>query len=358
MKTKSIKLGTALFTLAAGILAVRAQDNPQNESPWWGRLGISYRAAFNISASFTGLGGYTSMNTPGVPGPTPTTGGPGTVERTYDDGFIGVDISGNAGGTTTYWGFNSDAQVVNGNVLMHNSSSPATASTGDVGNDPQNGIEVSYYQPLGGKDRWRWGMEGAFNWTPIDIQDSQMLAGNVVTVTHAYALNGVVAPVTPPAYVGPVNGPGAPQLSTDAMAAGTTTQAGAVAINGWRKVDADLYGVRIGPYVEYDLFKRVNVDLSGGFSTGIMDSRFDYNDVTTIPGLGSQTSAGSDRSCGWVYGGYVRGQVNVRLYRSAVVFAGAELNSLSDFTQSSGSAHAELNLGSAVYVTVGLGWNF
>lgn len=359
MKTKLIKSGTVLFTLAAGMLTVQAQDNPQNEGPWWNRLGISYRAAFNISANFTGLGGYVSLNMPGVPGPTPTTGGSGTVVRTYDDGFIGVDVSGNAGGTTTYWGYdNSAAQVVGGNVLMHNSSSPATASSGDVGNDPRSGIEVSYFQPLGNKDRWCWGVEGAFNWTPIKIQDSRTLAGDVVTVTHAYALSGVVPPVAPPTYVGPVNGPGAPQLSTDTVDAGTTTQAGAATISGWRKIDADLYGLRLGPYVEYDLFKRVSVDLSGGFSTGIIDSRFEYHDVVTLSGLGSQTSADSDRGCDWVYGGYVRGQINIQLHKSAVVFAGAELNSLSDFTQSAGSAHAQLNLGSAVYVTVGLGLSF
>ena len=359
MKTTLLKLGIVSIFLNTLAVAAQAQLQTQKGDAWWDRLGISYRGAFNISANFTGLGGFTSMNTPGVPGPTPTAGGLGTVVRTYDDGFIGVDISGNVGGTTTYWGYNnSAAQVVGGNVLMHNSSSPATASSGDVGNDPHSGIELSYFQPLGGKDRWHWGVEGAFNWTPINLQDSRTLAGGVVTATHAYALNGVVPPVSPPAYVGPVEGPGAPQLSTDAMNAGATTQAGAATISGYRKIDANLYGLRLGPYVEYDLFKRVSVDLSGGFSTGIIDSRFDYNNLVTITGLGSQTSAGSDRSCDWVYGGYVRGQVNVQLHKSATVFAGAELNSLNDFTQSSDSAHAQINLGSAVYVTAGLRMSF
>lgn len=358
MKIKFIKLGTFLVVLVVGGLAVRAQDNTQNESPWRGRLGISYRAAFNISANFTGLGGFTSMNTPGVPGPTPTTGGPGTVVRTYNDGFIGVDVSGNAGGTTTYWGFNSDAQVVGDNVQMHNSSSPATASSGDVGNDPQDGIELSYFQPLGGKNRWHWGVEGGLNWTPIKIQNSRSLAGDVVTVTHAFALNGVVPPVAPPAYVGPVNGPGAPQLGTVAMDAGTTTQTGAASVTGNRKIEADLFGMRIGPFVEYDLFKRVSLGLDGGFAAGVIDSKFEYNDTVTVTGLGSRNSSGSDRSSGFLYGGYVCGQFNVNVYKSASVFAGAELNNLNDFTQSSGTAHAQLNLGTAVYVTVGLGFSF
>ena len=136
------------------------------------------------------------------------------------------------------------------------------------------------------------------------------------------------------------------------------TQAGAATIIGNRKIEANLFGLRIGPYVEYDLFKRVSVDLGGGFAAGVIDSKFEYNDTVTVTGLGSSNSNGSDRSTGLLYGGYVRGQLNVNVYKSASVFAGAELNSLSDFKQSSGSAHAQLNLGTAVYVTVGLGLSF
>lgn len=356
MKTKLIQSGTALFILAAGIVAVRAQDSPQQATPWWGHIGISYRAGFNVSANFTGLGGYVSPNMPGGPGR--IAGAPGTVVRTYDDGFVGVDTSGNANGHTTYWGFNSDSQVVGGNVLMHSSSSPATARSGDVGEDPQSGIELSYFRPLGGDERWRWGLEGAFNWTPINIRDSRTLAGDVVTVTHAFALDGVVPPPAPPTYVGPINGPGAPQLNDTATDVSSPPTVGAATISGWRKINADLYGLRLGPYVEYDLFKRVSVDLGGGFTTGIIDSEFDFNDVVTIPGLGSQNPTGHGSATGWLYGGYVRGQVNVRLYKSATVFAGGEFNDLGTFTQSAGNAQAHLDLGSAVYLTVGLGFNF
>jgi hypothetical protein len=359
MKTILLKLGMVLVLLNTAAITSLAQMQTETSDAWWDRLGISYRAAFNISANFTGLGGFTSMNTPGVPGPTPTTGGPGTVMRTYDDGFIGVDISGNAGGTTTYWGYNnSSGQVAGGNVLMHSSSSPATASSSDAGSDPQNGMELSYFHPLGGKGRCHWGVEGALSWTPIKIEDDRSLAGDVVTLTHAYALNGVVPPPAPPAYVGLVSGPGAPQLGTDAADAGTTTQTGAATVTGNRKIEANLFGLRIGPYVEYDLSKRVSVDLGGGFAAGVIDSKFEYTNMVTIPGLGSSNSSGSDHSSRFLYGGYVRGQFNVNVYKSASVFAGAELNSLNDFTQSSGAAHAQLNLGTAVYVTAGIGFSF
>ena len=65
----------------------------------------------------------------------------------------------------------------------------------------------------------------------------------------------------------------------------------------------------------------------------------------TVTGLGSSNASGKDRSTGFLHGGYLRGQFNVNVYKPASVFADAELNSLSDLMQSSGAAHAQLNLG-------------
>src|SRR5262245_42817141 len=143
MNTKVIKLATALVILSAGAVTGRAE-----ETNAWRRVGLSYRVGFNISASFSGLGGFVAAGDPGAPGR--ITAAPGTVVRTYDDGFIGIDISGNANQHTTYWGYNDSAsQVVGGSIEMHSVSSP-TVSSGDVDGDPQHGFEISYFHPLGG----------------------------------------------------------------------------------------------------------------------------------------------------------------------------------------------------------------
>lgn len=355
MKTKLIKSGVLL----AGVSTMAAGAQAQDSGSWTDRIGLGYRAALNISAKFSGLGGYNSLNTPGVAGVTPATAAPGTIVRTYDDGFIGVDISQNASSLTTYWGYNNSSQVVNGAIQMHSSSSSATASSGDVGNnDLRNGIELGYFQPLGGKHDWCWGVEGALNWTPISLRDSRPLAGDVVTLTHAFEFVGLTAPVAPPNYVGPVDGPGAPLLGTTAADLGTTTQTGAATIAGTRSIEANLFGLRLGPYLEYDFSRTVSVDLGGGFSGGLLDSRFSYNDLVTINGLGSQVSSGTDHSLGFVYGGYVRGQVTFKLGKSAALFGGAELDSLNDFTQSAGGTHAQINLGTIISVTGGIRLSF
>lgn len=351
MKTKLIKSGMVLAGLGSVAVAARAQDDA------WSRIGVSYRAGFNISASFSGLGGYTSPNNPGAPGQ--ITGDPGTVVRTYDDGFIGIDISGNAGGRTTYWGYDSDwRQTVGDTVQMHNSSSPATARTGSVDDGAQHGIELNYFQRLGGGEKWHWGIEAAFNWMDICIHDNRTLAGNVMTVTHLFNLNGVLPPVTPPVYEGPVDGPGAPQLSDNAVDLSGPTQIGVATINGKRSLAASLYGFRLGPYVEVPLGKRVSVALGGGFSLGVIDSEFSYAESVTIPDIGTQSHAAKSHSTDCIYGGYIRGQVKVKLCKAASLFGSAEFNSLSSFTQSAGAAKANLDLSSGVYVSGGISFNF
>ena len=354
MKTKLIKSSMLLAGVSTLAVGTQAQDN----GSWMDRLGLGYHGALNITAKFSGLGGFTSLNTPGVAGATADTAAPGTVVRTYDDGFIGVDNSQNAGGTSTYWGYNNSSQVVGGAIQMHSSSSPATASTGNVGNEIRNGIELSYFQPLGGSNHWRWGVDGALNWTPISVRDTRPLLGDIITLTHAFDLGGVTPPPVPPNYVGPVAGPGAPQLGTGATDLGTTTQTGAASIVGRRSVEANLFGLRVGPYLEYDLCRTVSFDLGAGFAGSLMDSKFSYDDVVTISGLGSQVSSGADHSLGFIYGGYVRGQVNLKLCKSATLFGGAELDSLNDFTQSAGVAHAQINLGTIVNVTGGIRFRF
>ncbi|RPJ34600.1 MAG: hypothetical protein EHM17_06085 [Verrucomicrobiaceae bacterium] len=363
MKTCIIRPGLILLTLSTFLEAGTDKDGfskssmPQDApAPWIGRVGLGYRAAFNISADFSGLGGYASPNLPGAPGR--IQGAPGTVVRSYDDGFIGIDESGNANGRTTYWGYDSDAQVSGDNVLMRNSGSPGTARSNDVDEEPLNGLELSYQQPLGGGRNLRWGLEGALNWMNLDFDDRRSLSGDIVTTTHSFALDGVLPPVAPPIYVGPVEGPGAPQLSDTAVNAGTSTQPGAAAITGSRSLEGNLYGMRIGPFLEYEITPRVSLDLAAGLVLGLIDSEFSHTDTTSLGGLGSQTVSADSRETEWLCGAYLRAQVNVKVYENISAFGGVEFNNLGTFDQRAGNAEAELDLNGAVILILGVGVAF
>jgi len=335
MNTLLLKSGMVLA--AVGVSVTGRADGGDD---FWGRFNLSYQAAFNLSAKFSGAGAYAPP------------GGPGS--GTYDDGFVGVDGSHNAGGYTTYWGYNQASQISGGNVILHSSTSSGVA-TGDQTARPQNGFELSYDQPLGGGEHWHWGIEAAVNWTGISIQNSQALTGNVVTTTDAYSLGGLTPPVAP--YTGTVNGPG-PLLGTTPVSHLVDTLINAAAISGTRKIDANLFGFRLGPYVEWPLGSRFTLGLGAGLSTGVIDSDFSYAETVMVGGLNTQNRVGSGHATAALVGGYVRAQASLRLFQNASLFGGVEFNDLGTFDQTVGGETARLDLSQGVYVSAGFSYRF
>src|SRR5580692_989632 len=114
------------LTVLAGVLlpvsAAFAQLNDDTDRPTQ-RFGLSYRAGFNITADFRNLGGFPASSSPG-----PATGG--GIDRIYDDGYVRVDSSGNAGGQTWFWGYKNASQIPgNDTVVMHSTLSEPDASS-------------------------------------------------------------------------------------------------------------------------------------------------------------------------------------------------------------------------------------
>lgn len=61
-----------------------------------------------------------------------------------------MDISGNAGGQTWFWGYEDASQLVNGgSIVLSALSSPANVSSLDREGNPQHGFEINYQLELG-----------------------------------------------------------------------------------------------------------------------------------------------------------------------------------------------------------------
>jgi hypothetical protein len=339
MNTLWLKSGMVLVVAGAG-MAAHAQDDG-NGDDIWGRFNVSYRVGLNIKANFSGVGAF-------APPATPPGGGTG-----YNDGFVGIDSSHNAGGFTTYWGYQNASQLTVGNDVLMSSTSGSSARTGNSDADPQNGFELSYDQPLGGGKHWHWGIEGAANWTGIGIADSQSFSGTVTTSVDAYSLGAILPPLAP--YTGTVSGPG-PLLNTTPIPQGSSTSLSTII--GSRDIDANLFGFRLGPYLELPVCSHLSVQLSAGLSAGVISSEFSYNETVTAGGLSPQTYAGSGHKDAGLIGGYARAQINVKLCEHLALFGGAEFNDMGTFNQTVGNETAHLNLSQSIYVNGGLSWSF
>src|SRR5881394_2664502 len=186
---------------------VRLED-PQ--APSKDRFSISYRATFNVSAEFknvgvvpTGLGGR---------GPGRAMSG---IDHFYDDGYARVDSTHSGAGLTWFWGYKNASQVMPDDTLAMHSTSvmPIRSKAGE--DDVQHGFEVAYNRELGRSEKrgWSWGLEAAFGWTDIDIEDHSPLTGGLRNLTDSYNIGGYDPHQPPysaefPGHAGTFEGPG------------------------------------------------------------------------------------------------------------------------------------------------------
>lgn len=347
------------------------------------RFGLNYRMGFNISAKFKSLGGYPTLSNPGLT--------PDGQPWNYDNGYVLEDKQGNASSLTWNWGYSGlpsstglprrDAQLSpDGQFLfLSRSSASADVSSGDNQSDPQSGLELTYNRELGRSGKTSWGLEGAANYMNVSIRDNRTLYGSVTRQTDAYAFPPNPAPpptyVTPPdpPYYGDFNGPvpGGPtrpvisQTPTAGQGFSTIVPDG-VTIAGERKFQANVYGFRVGPYLEIPLSKKVALSLSGGLAVVSVSSQFSFNETVTIPGIpisgpgqnNVATHSGSGSHSGLLFGGYASGSFSYAFNKAWSAALGAQYQNVGRLSQQVGSKQAELDLSKTIFVTVGVGYSF
>jgi hypothetical protein len=331
-----------VLTLMAGLFApnLHAADTAADDpNPNWFSFGPGF--GLNIGARFKYLGNVS----PAAPGP--ATGG--DVNRTYDDGYVRVDSTGNAGGQTWNWGYHNAPQVQGDTLTMHAASVNGTL---DQNADPQAGFDLAYGRHLGTVLGGKWGLQTAFDFMDISIRDNGSFTGTGTLISDAYSLGGVIPPQAP--YSGSFNGPG-PLLGDSPS---RTTASEAVLISGVQKLDAQIYTLRAGPYYELPFGKGWSGRLGGGLALALADSTYSFNETIAFGNGTLLHSAGSNSGADFLAGGYLEGRLLYDFNSRWSVFAGAQYEYLGTLSRTAGGQQAQLDLGEVVYVTFGVELNF
>ena len=311
------------------------------------RFGLSYRMGFNVPVSFKHLGGYPALSMPRYT--------PDGDRYNYDNGYALVDSTGNAMGYTRYWGYDRASQASGDTtVTMQRSSSLAKASSNDHYDVPMSGFELTYNRELIHKKSWRGGLEGAFGYTYMSVHDAEKRSSSVTRVNDNYSLGGTEMPSAP--YTGPKSTPG-PVIVASPSRTTTEIEKGA-SITGHRDFSADLFGFRVGPYVDIPLSKSITLNLSGGFALVYVNSDFSYYETVTIAGVGSVERQASGSADDWLPGWYVAGNLSLALSESWSVFAGAQFEDVGHYTHNLKGKQATLDLSRCIFVTVGVSYSF
>ena len=331
-----------------GILLNPSEDGPLN------RFGVNYRMAMNLSLDFKRLGGFRSQTDPGsVLG--------GGMNRFYDNGYNLVDSSGNAGGLTWNWGYDGSSPLNGGagassgdDIVLYSSSSPRRAHKNDVEDGPQHGMELTYERDIGRWGKGRWGLEGAFGFMNVSIDNDSRLLASVVQVVDSYDLGGVIPPLAP--YEGTFEGPG--PLVSDSPDRVTTVTPREAEVTGRRRFEADFYGLRLGPYYHFPLTEKLDVRGNIGLVMNVMKSTTSFNETVTIDGVGVQRTSARSTDTSFLVGGYVGAGFGYAINESWDLFAGAQYQYLGEYTDKANGKKAVADFGALVFVSLGVGYRF
>lgn len=341
---RPLALASALLTPAFGAFAADGDMPVTHVSTNKNRLTLNARFGLNIDAKFKS-----------APfGPRTVVGGTGSaLEHFYEDGYVRVDSSGNAGGTTWFWGYNDASQVSGDSILFHSTAGSGDASTGDVNCDPHYGVELVFNREFGrfGRDT-RWGLEAGLGWTSIALSDRSTLSGGLTRVTDAYSfMPGTTPPAAP--FAGTFTGPNfeindSPSRSFAPLAGGS--------IRGQRDFDADLFVGRVGPYVEFPLGEHCLLAISGGLAVGGICSDFSWRE--TVSGPANFTHQGSGTDGDILLGGFVGATFTYAFNERWSLDAGGQFMSLGNYSHAAGGAKAELDLGKMFWFSAGVSYSF
>ena len=100
--------------------------------------------------------------------------------------------------------------------------------------------------------------------------------------------------------------------------------------------------------------------MSGGFALVYAFSDFSFDQTVSIPGAGLGTLSGSISREKLLPGGFVAGNFSVALTDSWSVFAGAQFQSVGEYTltHKASGQQAVLDLSQSIFVAVGVSWSF
>ena len=237
--------------------------------------------------------------------------------------------------------------------------SSAVGSGREIGCDPQYGLDLLYSREFARIRNGRVGFEAGFSYTPLALRDNRSYSANVQRVEDAYPFRpGLNPPPATPAdpYRGTFDGAG--MVISDTPVRSIQNIPGGATVTGSRELDADLFALHLGPFLEMPIGQRCSLYLSGGLALGGVYSDFHWRERVTLAGTGSASSKGGGTAGDVLVGYYLGAMFNVALTQRATAFVGVQYQALGKYEHTEGGKKAVLDLNQSIFFSVGLGYAF
>ncbi|HZQ46018.1 MAG TPA: hypothetical protein VFC07_03320, partial [Verrucomicrobiae bacterium] len=122
--------------------------------------------------------------------------------------------------------------------------------------------------------------------------------------------------------------------------------------------DADIWGCRLGPYIDWPLTKKIDVRASGGFAAALIYGNDSWKQTVT-PLVGpSVTATGGGNKFGVLWGGYVSVDGTYQFNERWGLDVGAQFEDLGKFSPNFQGRIVDLDLSQSIFVEAGISYSF
>ena len=325
------------------------------------QFGLNGILGFGVEANFSGLGQFNSPFSQ----QSLSFGG----DRFFDDGFVGVDATGNAAGFTTFFGFDNASQLdsIVGELSLSTTNSVGNGSVLEQSGITHGGIEffgrysLEEFSDLQLVDQQpvQWGLGFGFNYQRVSVSNSSLVRSDASVSTDVFDSGPVVVGVTP--FAGPFTpAPGFPAISASPISQSNTFIPGGAFVSGNREIDSNIFGFNVGPWFSIPLSQKFNLVTDMGLSLAIAHTRYEVTSTTSIPGSGlaSQAFREEETEVSLLVGAYASLSLEYEINDAWAVQTGVRYQFLSSVDIEADVSSAELDFGGAFAVTGGLSYRF
>ena len=79
------------------------------------------------------------------------------------------------------------------------------------------------------------------------------------------------------------------------------------------KLDGSLYGMNIGPFIEFPLHDRVSLTLGGGLGMVYVNNTYSFSETVVVPGVVTASRSGRVSNDDWLFSAIARANLYVAL---------------------------------------------
>jgi hypothetical protein len=195
---------------------------------------------------------------------------------------------------------------------------------------------------------------------PISFGGNSTYNLSLTAVTDTYGYTpGTTPPTANLPYQGSFEGPGF--LLNYPRTGQTLKPLGQASFLVQQDFDGNLWGFRLGPYIEYMPSKKWSLHLSGGLAVGIMEANASWKETITLAGggPGSVTSvSGHGDDVSLLGGFYIGADAQYKLNDRWSVDAGLQFQDIGTYNHNFGGRVAEVDLSQSLFFNAGVNYSF